>query len=116
MRYLLTLFIAAAVAIGVFAAPEKKAAPKLTFQTKFGNVVYDHEAHSKREKDDCKVCHDKLWPQDAKAPVNFKGGAMHAAAEKSKSSCAACHVTGGKAFAVKGSCNKCHVKAGAKKG
>ena len=115
MRYLLTMFIAAAVAIGVSAAPEKKAPAKLTFQTKFGNVAYDHAAHVKREKDDCKVCHDKLWPQSAKAPLNFKGGAMHKTAETNKSSCATCHIAGGQAFAVKGNCNKCHVKAGTKK-
>ena len=116
MRYLIAIVIAAAVAIGVGAAQEKKAPATMTFETKFGNVPYDHAAHSKREKDDCKVCHDKLWPQSAKAPLNFKGGAMHKVAEANKASCAACHVAGGKAFAVKGSCNKCHVKAGAKKG
>lgn len=110
MRYLLAISIAAAIAIGIGAGQQKKAAPKLTFKTKFGPVVYDHEAHAKREKDDCKVCHDKIWPQSATAPLNFKGGAMHKTAETAKSSCATCHHPGGKAFAVKGSCNKCHVK------
>jgi hypothetical protein len=35
---------------------------------------------------------------------------MHKTAEASKTSCAACHVEGGSAFAVKGNCAKCHVK------
>ncbi len=117
MRYLTAFLIAAAVAAGVIvlgAAPEKKAPAKLTFQTKFGNVIYDHAAHVKREKNDCKVCHDKVFQQSAKAPLGFKGGAMHSLAETKKSSCGTCHVAGGAAFAAKGNCNKCHVKAGAK--
>ncbi len=101
-------------------AQEKKAAPtapaKLTFEAKQGNVTYDHAKHAKREKDNCKVCHDALWPQK-KAPLNFKAG-MHKPAEAKKTSCAFCHVEGGKAFAAsaKGGCTKCHVKAAAKKG
>ena len=92
---------------------EKKAPSKLTFTAKTGNITYDHTAHAKREKNDCKVCHDKLWPQDAKAPLNFKAG-MHKPAEAKKSSCASCHVTGGKAFETKGNCTKCHAKPAAK--
>lgn len=114
MRYVIVLFIAVAVAAGVGIAQEKKAPAKLTFQTKFGNVSFDHAAHIKREKNDCKVCHDKLWPQSAKAPLNFKGGAMHKVAEAGKTSCATCHVAGGRSFVVKGNCNKCHVKPAAK--
>jgi c(7)-type cytochrome triheme protein len=72
-----------------------------------GNVTFLHAKHQEREKD-CKACHDKLFPQ-SKAPLNFKAG-MHKVAEKKKSSCAGCHVAGGKAFESKGNCNKCHVK------
>lgn len=90
-------------------AQEKKAPEKLVFQSKMGNVTYDHAKHAERAKGDCKVCHDKLWPQDAKAPLNFKA-AMHKAAEKGKTSCAACHVGGGTAFVSTGNCAKCHVK------
>lgn len=90
-------------------AQEKKAPEKLVFQTKMGNVTYDHAKHLERAKGDCKVCHDKLWAQDAKAPLNFKAG-MHKVAEKGKTSCATCHVAGGTAFVSTGNCAKCHVK------
>jgi c(7)-type cytochrome triheme protein len=85
-----------------FAAADKKPPAKLTFEAKTGNVVYDHAAHSKREKEDCKVCHDALWPQ-AKGPLNFKAG-MHKPAEAKKKSCGFCHHAGGKAFASVGNC------------
>ena len=90
-------------------AEEKKAADKLVFQAKMGNVTFDHAKHTERAKGDCKVCHDKLWPQDAKAPLNFKAG-MHKVAEKGKTSCATCHVAGGASFVSTGNCAKCHVK------
>jgi hypothetical protein len=99
-------------------AQEKKAtAPPskpLVFEAKNGKVTYDHAAHAKREKNDCKICHPKAWPQDAKAPLNFKGGAMHKNAIDAKTSCAmaVCHNDGGKAFVVKGNCTgKCHNNA-----
>lgn len=95
-------------------AQAKKAAPKLTFESKFGKVVFDHASHEKHAKADCKQCHPKLWPEDAKAPLNFKGGAMHKTADTGKTSCASCHHAGGTAFEVKGSCNKCHTKGAAK--
>jgi c(7)-type cytochrome triheme protein len=102
--------------VGIFAQAKKKEPGKLTFPAKMGAVTFDHASHVKHAKNDCKACHDKLWPEDAKAPVNFKGGAMHRTAETAKTSCAACHHPGGTAFAAKGSCNKCHMKPGAKGG
>lgn len=93
-------------------AQAKKAPGKLTFDAKMGKVVFDHEQHVKAEKNDCKVCHDKLWPQDAKAPLKYKGGAMHKTAETAKTSCGACHRAGGTSFEAKGNCNKCHQKKG----
>ena len=56
------------------------------------------------------VCHDKLFKQDAKAPLNFKA-AIHKTAEAEKTSCGACHHPGGTAFETKGNCAKCHVKS-----
>ncbi|MEK7406876.1 MAG: cytochrome c3 family protein [Acidobacteriota bacterium] len=96
-------------------AQEKKAQEKLIFESKMGNVTFLHVKHTEREKADCKVCHDKLFPQDAKAPLNFKLG-MHKPAEAKKTGCTACHIAGGKAFAVTvtANCGKCHVKAAAK--
>ncbi|MCC6586663.1 MAG: hypothetical protein IT168_08090 [Bryobacterales bacterium] len=82
---------------------------QLVFKAKMGDVKYDHKGHVKHAKGDCKACHDKLFPQSATAPLNFKA-AMHKTAEAAKSSCAACHVAGGAAFASKGNCTKCHVK------
>ena len=55
MRYLISSILVLFVASGVL-AQEKKAAPKMVFPAKTGNVTFDHEAHSKRVKDDCKVC------------------------------------------------------------
>ena len=91
-------------------AQDKKAPEKLTFTTKNGNVTFDHAAHLKRANGDCMVCHDKLFKQDAKAPLNFKA-AIHKTAEAEKTSCGACHHPGGTAFETKGNCAKCHVKS-----
>jgi c(7)-type cytochrome triheme protein len=111
MRYLIALYVLSVAALGVL-AQEKKPPLKLVFEAKVGNVTFDHAAHVKREKNDCKVCHDKLFPQE-KAPLNFKAG-MHKPAEAGHTSCGACHTPGGAAFETKGNCNKCHVKAAAK--
>lgn len=100
------------LALGVFSVlviQGQKPPDKITFESKMGNVTYDHAKHLAREKGDCKVCHPKLFTQ-SKAPINFKAGPMHQPAEKAKTACAACHVEGGSAFAVKGNCAKCHVK------
>jgi c(7)-type cytochrome triheme protein len=110
MRYLIFLL---AIAILPIAAQEKKAPDNLTFQAKMGNVTYNHAAHAKRLKDDCTACHDKLFPQSATAPLNYKA-AMHKTAEAKQLSCGSCHRPQGTAFESKGNCNKCHVKAGAK--
>ena len=96
----------------VVAQDKKAPAAKLVFDAKNGNVSFDHAAHVKREKDDCKACHDKLFAQE-KTPLKYK---PHPAAEAKKASCGACHVAGGTAFATKGNCTKCHQRpaAGAK--
>jgi c(7)-type cytochrome triheme protein len=95
-------------------AQEKKAPTppsKLVFEAKTGKITYDHAAHAKREKNDCKICHPTPFAQDAKAPLNYKGG-MHKAAEEKHASCGFCHYEGGKAFATKGNCTgKCHNNA-----
>jgi c(7)-type cytochrome triheme protein len=113
MRCLIGSFLISVVALGVL-AQEKKPPAKLVFETKVGNVTYDHAAHLKRANGDCKACHDKLWPQE-KAPLNFKAG-VHKPAEAGKTSCGACHYAGGHAFESKANCNKCHVKVAAKQG
>jgi c(7)-type cytochrome triheme protein len=110
MRSLIALYVLSVAALGVL-AQEKKPPLKLVFESKMGNVAFDHAAHVKREKNDCKVCHDKLFPQE-KAPLNFKAG-MHKPAEAAHTSCGACHAPGGASFETKGNCNKCHVKAAA---
>lgn len=94
-------------------APAKKAdAPaKMVFEAKNGKVTFDHAAHSKREKEDCKICHPAPWPESAKAPLNYKG-TMHKVAEEKQASCGKCHHEGGKSFAAKGNCTgKCHNNA-----
>jgi c(7)-type cytochrome triheme protein len=111
MRYLL-VFVTACFLSGAGAlAQEKKPPAKLTFTAKPGNVNYDHAAHVKRANNDCKTCHDKLFPQSATAPLNYKP-AMHKTAETNHTSCGSCHRPGGTAFETKGNCAKCHTKAG----
>ena len=96
------------LALGLLA--QQKTAPKtLAFKSKMGDVAFDHAKHGERAKGDCKVCHDKLFPQDATAPLNFKAG-MHKPAETAKTSCSGCHHAGGTAFETKGNCNKCNIK------
>lgn len=103
------ILLAIAVSMMLLAAQTKKAPDKLTFKTKQGTVVFDHAQHVKAAKGDCKVCHDKLWPQDATAPLNFKAG-IHKPAEAKKTSCGFCHHAGGVSFESKANCNKCHQK------
>jgi c(7)-type cytochrome triheme protein len=105
------LFLSAALAV---LGQEKQPPAKLVFKAKNGDVPFDHAAHVKHAKNDCKVCHDKLWPQSSTAPLNFKAG-MHKPAEAKQMSCAFCHHAGGASFASTGACAKCHIKAGAAK-
>ena len=92
--------------------PKTKKAPpeKLTFVTKNGPVTFDHATHLKRANGDCSACHEKLFKQDSKAPLNSKAG-LHKPAEMDQTSCGFCHHAGGAAFESKGNCAKCHVKS-----
>jgi len=98
------------VSAGVGALLAQKAPPDhLVFQTKMGNVTFQHAEHVKRVKADCAACHDKLFQKDATAPLNFKA-ALHKTAETGKTSCGGCHNPGGPSFATANNCAKCHVK------
>jgi c(7)-type cytochrome triheme protein len=116
LRFVLVFLASLALCLSglVVFGQTKKAPTKMTFTAKTGNVPFDHTSHEKHVKGDCKVCHDKLFPQDAKAPLNYKA-AMHKTAETAKTSCGGCHHAGGTAFEAKGNCAKCHVKPDAKK-
>lgn len=111
--FVVVVFVAAAMLAAV-SFPAAEAADKqppetMVFQSKMlGNVTFPHAEHIKRENEKCEVCHESLFPQ-SREPINFKAG-MHKPAEAAKTSCAACHVAGGKAFVTKGNCKKCHVK------
>ncbi len=107
MKYL-AIFLACLSLLIVMAAVAADAPDKIVFESKMGKVTFDHAAHVKKAGDDCKVCHDKLFPQ-SREPIHFKKG-MHKPAEKAKTSCGACHRPGGNAFQTKGNCKKCHVK------
>jgi c(7)-type cytochrome triheme protein len=116
MRTLIALVVTAFLAVTLLAQQKKAPDKPLVFQAKTGNVAFSHTSHLKHTNNDCKTCHPTLWPEDAKAPLNFKA-AMHKTAEAKKTSCAAadCHVEGGKAFVTKGNCKKCHGTAAAAK-
>ena len=88
---------------------DKKAPAEVKFTAKNGHITFNHAAHVKQAKNDCTVCHDKVFPESSKAPLNFKAG-MHKPAETAKTSCAFCHHAGSSAFETKGNCGKCHVK------
>ncbi len=109
MRNLLAVLTALCLISGLVALAAVNPPEKLVFESKMGNVTFQHAKHVERAKGDCKVCHDKLFQQSAKAPLNYKAG-MHKPAEASKTACAACHVAGGTAFVTTGNCAKCHVK------
>lgn len=113
MRNLLAVFMLIAMIglVGMVAAQQKAPPTKLVFTAKNGDVTYDHAAHAKREKNDCKICHPAQWPQDAKAPLNYKAG-MHKTATTNKTSCGMCHRPDGQAFTYMGNCTKCHAKKG----
>lgn len=102
------LFALAWVTLTPSQAQEKEPPKELVFESKMGNVTFDHAKHAERVKGDCTACHEKLFPQ-SKAPLNYKEK-MHQAAEANKTSCAGCHHAGGAAFAAKGKCTTCHVK------
>ena len=108
--FVAVVFVAAAMLAAVsLPAADKQAPETMVFQSKMlGNVTFPHAEHIKRENGKCEVCHDSLFPQ-SREPIHFKAG-MHKPAEAAKTSCAACHVAGGKAFVTKGNCKKCHVK------
>ena len=111
MRILLAIFKVFAVVSGLLALAAAPAPEKLVFTTKMGNVTFQHAKHAEYAKGDCKVCHDKLFQQSAKAPLNFAAG-MHKPAEAKKISCGACHHPKGPSFSTVGNCtnSKCHVK------
>lgn len=81
----------------------------IVYESKLGDVTFDHAKHSERVKADCTACHEKLFPQ-SRAPLNY-GAGMHKPAEAKKTSCAGCHHAGGTAFESKGNCNTCHQKS-----
>jgi c(7)-type cytochrome triheme protein len=109
MRWLTLLLVTLAMAAGLESLLAQKAPEKVVFQSKMGNVTFDHAAHLKRASGDCKTCHDKLFQQSSTAPINFKAN-MHKTAEAAKTSCGGCHTPGGASFETKGNCAKCHVK------
>ena len=109
MRFLTLLLLTLALAAGIESLLAQKPPEKVVFQSKMGNVTFDHAAHAKRANNDCKTCHDKLFKQSSTEPINFKAN-MHKTAEAAKTSCGACHTPGGASFETKGNCAKCHVK------
>jgi c(7)-type cytochrome triheme protein len=89
------------------AAPSDGTPPEtILIASPYGNVTFTHQKHFERVKNDCSVCHTKVFPQ-SRAPLNYKK-ALHRAAEASMTSCAYCHSIGNSAFAADSNCTKCH--------
>lgn len=112
MRAVAGMVVCLSLLIGL-AVVAAEAPDKIVYESKLGNVTFDHKKHVERVKNDCKACHDKLFAQAKGQLGNYKEK-MHRVAEEKKTSCAGCHHPGGTAFESKGNCNKCHIKAPAK--
>src|SRR5690606_8507496 len=69
---------------------------------------FDHDRHIELAKQDCKACHNAVFPLE-KGLLGYKDN-LHKTAEAAKTSCAACHAPGGSAFESKGNCVKCHTE------
>lgn len=78
----------------------------LSFETPAGEARFDHAQHVNYESGDCTACHNSLFPM-SRAPLGY-GDNLHRTAEANRTSCAGCHVAGGKAFASEGNCTQCH--------
>ena len=116
MQKLLTgAFFISTLGMIALLAQTKKPPAKVVLPAKNGNVVFDHSAHLKRAKNDCKVCHPALFAQDAKAAIGFRP--PHKTVEDKMASCGSCHRDGGTAFETKANCTngRCQVKAAAPK-
>jgi len=95
---------------GNFSAFFAPKTPKdLIFPSTKGDVTFNHALHAKRENNNCKACHDKLFPESS-APLNFKAN-EHKTAEAAKTSCGGCHYPGGDAFEAKANCTRCHTRS-----
>jgi c(7)-type cytochrome triheme protein len=117
MRKAFAYFLSLVMFGGTALLSQNKTPPaKVISPAKVGAVTFDHAAHAKREKNDCKTCHTSLFAQDSKTPLGFKP--PHKSEEDQKVSCGFCHRAGGTAFETKGDCNngKCHVRPGSKQG
>jgi c(7)-type cytochrome triheme protein len=81
---------------------------EITIKAKNGAVLFNHKKHSDTAKGDCKVCHDKLWPQNQTTPIAFKF--PHKPLEAKDVACGSCHKVGGASFAASApaNCKKCH--------
>jgi c(7)-type cytochrome triheme protein len=92
-----------------YAQAKKEARPEIVIKAKNGDILFNHKKHSELAKEDCKACHDNLWPQNTTAPIGFKF--PHKPHETKKASCGACHHQGGTSFSASTpatSCKKCH--------
>ncbi|MCP5115077.1 MAG: hypothetical protein GY953_29960 [bacterium] len=105
---LVAAFLICLLMVVVLGALAADAPDMIVFESKMGNVTFDHAKHVAHAEQNCETCHDKLFPQ-SREPINFKKG-MHKPAEDAKSACAGCHHAGGPSFETKGNCKKCHVK------
>jgi c(7)-type cytochrome triheme protein len=91
-----SMLLALALVWGATAAADDVKPPeKLTFPSSRGPTIFNHAAHVKRQNGRCADCHDKLYPQSAKAPPKGSEG------------CRTCHKAGGPAFTTQ-ACAKCH--------
>ena len=116
VRYLPYAIVVSMLGLTAMLGQDKKPPETVVIKAKNGDVTFNHAAHLKREKNECKNCHPAPFTQDAKAAVKFRP--PHKTEEDKKQSCGTCHRPGGEAFATANNCTnaKCHVRPAAKKG
>jgi len=81
---------------------------EIVFDTNLGRVPFDHAGHVELAEQDCKACHNQLFPM-SRAPLNYGGADLHKTAEANNASCAGCHAPSESAFAAGQNCMRCHV-------
>lgn len=77
-------------------------------ETRLGPAKFDHDRHINLLKNDCRGCHNRVFPL-AKGLLNYADN-LHRTAEQIRTSCGSCHRDSGTAFATKDNCLKCHTE------
>ena len=76
-------------------------------ETRLGPARFDHQRHVELAGNDCRSCHNQVFPL-TRGLLNYADN-LHKTAEANQTSCGACHRPAGTAFESEGNCLQCHV-------